>query len=88
MGLAKYCWVLFILFISIGFSSAGADEKNTEATRAYSLGEIVVSAGLPGADTIPTLEITDKDIEKRNAKTLDKALELLPGIDVSIGGSV
>jgi outer membrane cobalamin receptor len=45
----------------------------------------VVSAEAPGTEPVPALEITDADIERRNAKTLDKALELLPGIDVSKG---
>ena len=62
-----------------------ANQTKPGATKVYSLGEVVVSADMPGADTIVTLEITDKDIEKKNAKTLDKALELLPGVDVSNG---
>ncbi len=88
MRLAKLNRLLcFLIILCLSFSYATADEKNTGGTKAYSLGEVVISADMPGSKTIPALEITDKDIEKRNAKTLDKALELLPGIDVTTGGA-
>lgn len=76
-----------VLWLCCSTSMVGAeDEKKTWPTKTYSLGEVVVSAGSPGADTIPTLEITAADIEKRHATTLDNALELLPGVDVRRGG--
>lgn len=83
----KRCFLFFAvlcLFYSASYVNA-TDEKKPETT-VYSLGEVVVSADSPGADTIPTLEITAADIEKRHVTTLDNALELLPGIDVRRGG--
>lgn len=76
---------LAILWVCAGVSFAWASEAPPVVTKAYSLGEIVITDNMPGNKAITTLEITDIDIENRNAKTLDKALELLPGIDVSNG---
>ncbi len=76
---------LAILGICASASLAWANETIPGVTKAYSLGEIVVTDQMPGNQAITTLEITDTDIENRNAKTLDRALELLPGIDVSNG---
>ena len=76
---------LLILCICFSVSIAQADEKTEGFTQAYFLGEVVVTADSPGDKAVTTLEVTDVDIEKRNAKTLDQALELLPGIDVSKG---
>lgn len=75
----------FLLIVWIGFSisSAQANEISSNTT-AYSLGEVVVSANGQGEETIPTLEVTDVDIKNRNAKTLDRALELVPGLNVSV----
>lgn len=75
--------LLFILWIGLGISSVQANETPAD-TKAYSLGEVVVSANGTGEETIPTLEVTDIDIKNRNAKTLDAALELVPGLNVSV----
>jgi outer membrane cobalamin receptor len=65
---------------------AAAEETKKETTKEYFLGEVVVSADRPGKEVIKTVEITAADIEKRNALTLAKALELLPGVDIRRGG--
>jgi vitamin B12 transporter len=65
---------------------AAAEETKKETTKAYSLGEVVVSADRPGSEAVRTVEITAADIEKRHALTLAKALELLPGVDIRRGG--
>jgi len=86
MNFAGFYRLLLIFIVCFSVSSAQAEGENKAgATKVYSLGEVVVSADMPGADTITTMVVTDEDIERRNAKTLDKALELLPGIDVSKG---
>lgn len=84
MGWKKFNWFLLILFICFTISYAQAGEEITNNTKPYSLGEVVVSA-TPDSEIIQTIEITGEDIEKRNADTLDKALELLPGVDVRRG---
>lgn len=58
-----------------------------DQTAAYDLGEVVVTApGDQGVESVGTLhEVTARQIELRHATTLDKALELLPGLDVRRG---
>ncbi len=53
----------------------------------YSLGEVVVSAKDTVTHPAPVAEITAEELELRNVPTLDKALELLPGVDVTRGGA-
>lgn len=85
MSGSKLCRVLLILCVCLNVSFAWAAEKKAGNTTVYSLGEVTISADMPGDEAIPTLEITDTQINRRHANTLDKALELLPGIDVSKG---
>ncbi len=77
------------LILMMGFvivSHALADES-IDTTEVYTLGEVVVSGERNGVEAIGTvLEITAKDIEEKNARTLHEALELLPGLDVRTGG--
>ena len=64
--------------------SAAEPEKKEEGV--YTLGEVVVSASrevVEGAGTVR--EITAEDIENKDARTLDQALELLPGVEIRIG---
>lgn len=52
----------------------------------YSLGEVVVTGrgeGGQAAETVYT--VTSQDIENRDARTLDQAISLLPGVNVRIG---
>lgn len=85
MDRTGYYRFLLVLWVCLSVSVAQADEKEIVSTKPYTLGEVVVSADVPGKNVITTLEISGVDIERRNAKTLDKALELLPGVDVSSG---
>lgn len=59
--------------------------KSIDSTKTYSLGEVVVSGKSVGTEATTTIEIDSEDIEQKNIHTLDKALELLPGVDVSKG---
>lgn len=61
--------------------------EDAAATRVYSLGEVVVSENMPAQEAVTEIEITAADIEMRHANTLDKALELLPGVDVTVGAA-
>lgn len=60
-------------------------------TGRYSLGEIVVSgsaeagqAGVQASETVYT--VSSDEIRSKGARTLDQAIELLPGINVRVGG--
>jgi vitamin B12 transporter len=77
------------LFLSIGLGLAQV--QATEAVvqdNVYTLGEVVISApDKKGVESIGTLhQITDEEIALRNVKTLDEALELLPGLQIRKGG--
>jgi len=55
-------------------------------TDIYTLGEVVVTGERDGVESIGTVrEITAEDIRNKNARTLDEALELLPGLDIRTG---
>ncbi|MBW2099840.1 MAG: TonB-dependent receptor [Deltaproteobacteria bacterium] len=55
-------------------------------TDIYTLGEVVVTGKRDGVESIATVrEITAQDIRNKNARTLDQAIELLPGLDIRTG---
>ena len=71
----------------IGFgstSSAEETEKNDEGV--YTLGEVVVTAKQEVVETAGSVrEVTAQDIENMDARTLDQALALLPGVEIRTG---
>ncbi|MCP4577516.1 MAG: TonB-dependent receptor plug domain-containing protein, partial [Deltaproteobacteria bacterium] len=82
-------WTLSFLVISTAIwflpaAMAAEPEKNDEGV--YTLGEVVVSARQDVVETAGTVrEITAQDIENKDARTLDQALELLPGVTIRTG---
>jgi outer membrane cobalamin receptor len=63
-------------------SEARADEE----TPVYSLGEVVVSGKTEGVQATESVyTITSEDIEARDARTLDQAINLLPGVNIRVG---
>lgn len=82
---AKHLVLLLIGVVCFSAVNAAAAESTKEGTTIYSLGEVVVSSDAP--ETATSLEVTADDIEKKNARTLDEALELLPGVDVTVGAA-
>jgi len=63
--------------------AAPAEEK----AGMYSLGEVVVTGKNEGVEaTGSVITITAEDIKDKNARTLDQALNLLPGLNVRTGG--
>lgn len=81
-GISRF--VLLILLFGLG-GVAHAESWNEEQG-VYTLGEVVVRGKQEGVETIGTvLETTALEIEEKNAETLEKALELLPGLDVRSG---
>lgn len=73
----------FICLLSQFMSGAVYAQGNTDI---YTLGEIVVSGERPGVESVGTVrEITAEDIQNKGARTLDEALELLPGVNIRTG---
>ncbi len=61
--------------------------KADEGTGIYSLGEVVVSGkndGVQATESVYT--VTAEDIHNKDARTLDQAINLLPGVNVRVGG--
>jgi len=57
------------------------------AEEAFDLGEVVVTAEKEAVAKATTVnEITAEDIKARGCKTVADALELIPGVDVEMGG--
>lgn len=55
-------------------------------TGIYTLGEVVVTAKKEVVESVGTVrEVTAEEIQNKDARTLDQALELLPGVDVRTG---
>ena len=55
-------------------------------TDIYTLGEIVVSGERQGVEAVGTVrEVTAEDIQNKGARTLDEALQLLPGVFIRTG---
>jgi outer membrane cobalamin receptor len=53
----------------------------------YHLGEVVVSSEKKGVEVIGTThKVTAEEIEQRGARTLDEAIDMLPGVHVRTGG--
>ncbi len=82
-------WTLSFLVIStvIWFLSAAmaADPENNDEG-VYTLGEVVVSARQDVVETAGTVrEVTAQDIQDKDARTLDQALQLLPGVEIRAG---
>jgi vitamin B12 transporter len=60
-----------------------AEQPDDKSTDVYTLGEIVVpgkTEGVQASESVYT--VTAKDIQNKNARTLDQAINLLPGINV------
>ena len=80
----KALFVLLFLMVGLVFAANAAAGPAGDATDVYTLGEIVVTGDRPGVEAVATQwEITAAEIERRNVKTLDKALKLLPGVYIS-----
>ncbi len=84
-------WCLIRLFLVFGtvlllfpaFSAAETDEKDAGV---YTLGEVVVSARQDVVETAGTVrEVTAEEIRNKDARTLDQALQLLPGVEIRTG---
>ncbi|MEI6125751.1 MAG: TonB-dependent receptor plug domain-containing protein [Pseudomonadota bacterium] len=81
-----YLCFFLLLFIS---SRDGASAADNTYSGAYTLEEVVVSADQEGknVEAVSTVrEISADDLEVKDARTLDEALRMVPGIHVRTGG--
>jgi vitamin B12 transporter len=77
--------LLALPLLSLPCRAARAADSD-ESSAPYRLGEIVVSgraSGVEAAQDVST--VTAEDIRAKDARTLDQALDLLPGINVRLG---
>ena len=73
----------FVFLLSQSMSGALYAQEDTGV---YTLGEIVVRAEREGVEAVGTVrEVTAEDIRNKGARSLDEALELLPGVYVRSG---
>ena len=60
--------------------------SQAEDTGIYELGEVVVSEAKPAVESVGTVrEITAEDIQNKGARSVDEAVELLPGMYIRTG---
>jgi vitamin B12 transporter len=73
----------FVFLLSQSMSGALYAQEDTGV---YTLGEIVVRAEKEGVEAVGTVrEVTAEDIQNKGARSLDEALELLPGVYIRSG---
>ena len=79
----------FLLLCSVGFlllPGVSPAETGKKDAGVYTLGEVVVSAEQEVVEAAGTSrEITAEDIQNKDARTLDQALQLLPGVEIRTG---
>lgn len=82
-------WIVFFLVMNTAFwcfSAAWAAKTAENDEDVYTLGEVVVSAQHKIVETTGTVrEVTAQEIQNKDARTLDQALELLPGVEIRTG---
>ena len=78
---------LLILPLIIFFSRTAFAQDEKITYDVFELGEVVVTGERGRVESIGTVrEVTAEDIRNKGARTLDEALELLPGLDIRVGG--
>ncbi len=84
----KGSWSLIWLVSVMGllFPDASPAETLEKNNGIYTLGEVVVSAEQDVVEAVGTVrEITAEEIQNKDARTLDQALQLLPGVQIRGG---
>lgn len=82
----RYYSTAVITGIILTTPPAFANSDMDPGIKEFSLGEVVVTAKMPGDEVVTQVEVTAEEIELQNAKTLDQALSLAPGVAISVGG--
>jgi vitamin B12 transporter len=85
--LRSWFWLLSVNIALFGFvpTATSADTEGKDEG-VYTLGEVVVSATQDVVETAGTVrEVTAEEIQNKDARTLDQALQLLPGVEIRTG---
>jgi outer membrane cobalamin receptor len=81
-------WTFSILLCGLLTSPQAlpAAEQDDTETGAYTLGEIVISGKTEGVQATESVyTVTAEDIRNKDARTLEQAINLLPGVNVRVG---
>lgn len=77
-------WVFICLLLQFMIGIVYAQDQTK--TDSYMLGEIVISGEREGVESVSTVrEVTAEEIQNMGARTLDEALQLLPGVYIRTG---
>lgn len=72
--------ILPLLYTGASYSAENSDDT-------FNLGEVVVTAKTGGVEATQVVHVvTAEDIQAKNARTLNEAIDLLPGLNVRNGG--
>lgn len=83
----KLCMFIMILCGLVAAPLTSRAEQGDDSTDVFTLGEVVVSADKPAVEAAGTIdEVTAADIEASGARTLNEAVDLLPGVNIRTGG--
>jgi vitamin B12 transporter len=86
MGNKNIIMVFILCFQLLIITPLFAQEAGAE-TEPYTLGEVVVSAKYKTTESAATIHrVTAQEIKNSNARTLDEAISLIPGINIRLGG--
>ncbi|MGD0623858.1 MAG: TonB-dependent receptor [Thermodesulfobacteriota bacterium] len=81
------CALFMVLLGVLPLQRGAAAAETEEGSDTYTLGEIVVSGKRDGVEASQTVyTVTAEDIRNKNARTLDQAISLLPGVNIRVGG--
>jgi len=81
-----FCLGMVIFLSVMALPGVVFSEVQERSTDAYTLGEVVVSAEKKIVESVGTVrEVTAEDIQNKDARTLDEALQLLPGVIIRTG---
>ena len=84
--LQSHLGISLMLTLCLSFSNIVLAEEAGNTTGIYTLGEVVVRGAREGVEGVSTVrEVTAQEIQNKGARTLDQAVDLLPGVDVRVG---
>ncbi|MBI5374539.1 MAG: TonB-dependent receptor [Candidatus Schekmanbacteria bacterium] len=87
MNLKNFFILAVSFFLIIFFQALSAPSFAEEPEQIYELGEVIVTGEGHGVEATGTVyEITAQEIEQSNARSLDEAIDLVPGIMLGTRG--
>lgn len=77
----KFVMAISLTLLIIFFQALSVTSFAEESEKVYDLGEVVVTGEGQGVEAVGTVhDVTAKDIEQSNARFLDEAIDLVPGV--------